>query len=57
MTRVCICDNRPQEISVRDLTPICLGCADALFALLPIMEELGREEVVDFVWDRILEPP
>ena len=44
MTRVCICDNRSQEICVRNLAPICFGRADALLPLLPVMEELGREE-------------
>ena len=57
MTRVRICDDRPQEIGVRNLAPICFGRADALFALLPVMEELGREEVMYFVRDRILKSP
>lgn len=57
MTRVCICDNRSQEICVRNLAPICFGRADALLPLLPVMEELGREELMYFVRDRILESP
>lgn len=57
MTRVCICDDRPQEIGVRNLAPICLRRANALFPLLPVMEELGREKVMYFVRDRILHSP
>ena len=54
MTCVCICDERPQEIGVRNLGPIGLRRADALFTLLSVVEELGGEEVMYFIRDRIL---
>jgi hypothetical protein len=52
MSGIRICDDRAQVVNVCELGPIGFGFRGyTFFALLAVVEELGHEEVGDFVWD------
>lgn len=55
MTSICIGNHRPQIIGVRNAATVSLWSSDSLFSLLAVMEKLSQEELLNFVWDGILQ--
>jgi hypothetical protein len=56
MAGVCVCDDGAKVVDVCDLGAGGFGfCGYAFFTLLAVVEELGHEEVRNFVWDSGLE--
>jgi hypothetical protein len=56
MSSVRICDDGAEIINVGELGAVRFGFrGDAFFTLLAVVEELGHEEMGDFVWDGGLE--
>jgi hypothetical protein len=52
MSGVCVCDDGAEIIDVCELGAVSFRfCGNAFFALLAVVEELGHEEVGDFVGD------
>ena len=52
MSSISICDDRAQVIDIGEFGTVGFGCGCySLFALFAVVEELGLEEVLDFVWD------
>lgn len=55
MSSISIGDNGSEIIDVRQFVAIGFrGCCHTLFALLPVVEKLCHEQMLDFVWDRCL---
>ena len=54
MTCICIGDDRSQEVCVRNVAAVGFSSGDAFFSLFAIMEELGQEKLMDFIWNGIL---
>ena len=53
---ISVCDDGAQVIDVCELGTVGFGSSCySFFALLAVVEELGLEEVLDFVWDGGLE--
>jgi len=51
MPSVRIRNNGPEEVGVGHTDAVGFGSSEAFFALLTVVEELGHEEVLNFVWD------
>jgi hypothetical protein len=52
MSGISVCDDGAEVIDVCEFGTVGfgLGC-NSFFALLAVVEELGLEEMLDFVWD------
>lgn len=55
MASIRIGNHRPQIIGVRNAATVSLWSSDSLFSLLAVMEKLSQEELLNFVWDGILQ--
>ena len=51
MSSVRIRNNGLEEVGVGYTDAVGFGSIKAFFALLAVVEELGHEEVLNFVWD------
>jgi len=52
MSGICVCDDGTEVVDVCEFGPFGFGFRGyTFFALLTVVEELGHEEVGDFVWD------
>ena len=56
VTSVSVRNDGAQVVNVGNVGALLLGGTDTLLALLPVMEELGHEQVVNLVGDSVLHP-
>ena len=51
MSSVRIRNNGPEEVGVDHTGAAGFGNSETFFALLAVVEELGHEQLLNFVWD------
>ena len=54
VTSIRIRNDRRQKVCIGYPVSLCLWRAQTLFTLLPIVEKLGKEKLMDFIWDGVL---
>lgn len=54
MASVGVCNYWPKEVRICDLATVGFGGAHALFTLFTVVEQLGQEELVNFIWNSVL---